>query len=106
MSSIVMLVIGCLMVIHISQPLNAFRRFVIGVSIFFSVGGLILIPGAFKFVTLNPWEIAWTVILSAVGIVIFAIVLQIENRLIYRAKKKKNKKPGLLVRLIRKLDDD
>ncbi len=106
MASIVMLVIGCLMVIHISQPLNAFRRFVIGVSIFFSVGGLIIIPGAFKFVPLNAWEIAWTVILSALGIVIFAIVLQIENRIIYRAKKKRNKKPGLLLRLIRKLDDD
>ena len=106
MASIVMLVIGCLMVIHIAQPMNAFRRFVVGVSIFFSVGGLILIPGAFKFATLNGWEIAWTVILSLVGIVIFALVLQIENRLIYRSKKKRNKKPGLFIRLIRKLDDD
>ena len=106
MASIVMLVIGCLMVIHIAQPMNAFRRFVVGVSIFFSVGGLILIPGAFKFATLNGWEIAWTVILSMVGIVIFALVLQIENRLIYRSKKKRNKKPGLFIRLIRKLDDD
>lgn len=106
MASIVMLVIGCLMVVHISQPMNAFRRFVVGVSIFFSAGGLILIPGAFKFSSLNGWEIAWTIILSLVGIVIFAVVLQIENRLIYRSKKKRNKKPGWFVRMIRKLDDD
>ena len=106
MASIVMLVIGCLMVIHIAQPMNAFRRFVVGVSIFFSVGGIILIPGAFKFVPLNGWEIAWTIILSAAGIVLFAIVLQIMNRLIYRSKKKRNKKPGIIARIMRKLDDD
>ena len=107
MATIVMLVVGCLMVVHISQPLNAFRRFVVGVAVFFSAGGVILLKSAFKFSPLNGWEIAWTIILSIVGVVVFAFILQGLNRLIYRSRKKrKKKKPGLIARLFRRLDDD
>lgn len=106
MSSIIMLVIGVVMVIHISQPLNAFRRFIIGVSIFFSVGGLIVAKPAFRFVTLNGWMMTWTVILSIIGVFVFAFVLQIENRLIFKYRKKSKKKDSWIVKFFRRLDDD
>ena len=48
----------------------------------------------------------WTVILSIIGVFVFAFVLQIENRLIFKYRKKSKKKDSWIVKFFRRLDDD
>ena len=92
MAIIVMLVIGVIMVIHISHPFNAYRWFVLAITLVCVIGGAILLRPLYKISFLSPGAIVWTVFLSIGAVFVFAILLQLEQRLVYKVKKKKNSK--------------
>ena len=92
MAIIVMLVIGVIMVIHISHPFNAYRWFVLIITLVCVIGGAIILRPLYKIAFLSPGAVVWTVFLSIGAVFVFAILLQLEQRLVYKVKKKRNSK--------------
>lgn len=95
MSLVVMLVIGVMFLIHISQPMDKFRRFIVGLAIFCSAGGVIFFKPLFKISLMSWWMWTWTGTISLIGVFVFAFILQFVNRIIRIANQKENKKSWL-----------
>lgn len=91
MALIVMLVVGIIFIVHISQPLDKFRVFIIGLAIFCVTGGLIFFKPLFKIAHLDWWHIIWTIVLSVVGFFLFAIILYFANHIMRTASRKEDK---------------
>ncbi len=103
MAIIVMLVIGVIMIIHISHPLDPYRWFVIIITLVCVIGGAIILSPLYKISPLSAGAVVWTVILSIGALFLFAILLQLEQRLVYRVKKKKNSKIKKMFQKMEKL---
>ena len=95
MSLVVMLVIGVMFLIHISQPMDKFRMFIVGLAIFCCVGGVAFFKPLFKISVLSWWMWTWTAVISIIGIFVFAIILQFVNKVIRIANQKENKNSWL-----------
>ena len=94
MSILLLLFVGVLMLYKICTPFSKYRLFIWCLTIFCSIGGMIILPGLFEIHPIEGWQIIWVIALAVGAVFLYQIFYKLEEKLMNAFVKKVRKNGG------------
>lgn len=94
MSILLLLFVGVLMLYKICTPFSKYRLFIWCLTIFCTIGGMIILPKLFEIHHLEIWQIIWVAALAVAAVFLYQIFYKLEEKLMNRFIKRVKKNGG------------
>ena len=82
------------MLYKICTPFSKYRLFIWCLTIFCSIGGMIILPGLFEIHPIEVWQIIWVIALAVGAVFLYQIFYKLEEKLMNAFVKKVRKNGG------------